>query len=125
MILRIFFYSLSLAGIFDKLLFFHTFLLHASGKVSEVATLVLLEAVEASLFNDNAVLNHADSTTLLDGSEAMGHHDRGPVLHHVFKSGLHLALRNFVEGTCSLVKQKNFRLANDSPGDSDALLLTA
>jgi len=117
--------SLYLAGFLDELFFLHTLLLHTGSKVGEVATLVLLEAVEASIFNDNAVLNHADTTALLDCSETMGHHDGGPVLHHIVKSGLHLALRHFIEGTCSLVEEKNFRLANDCPGDSDALLLTA
>lgn len=100
-------------------------LLHSLGKVAEVSFLFVLELGEGTLFDHFSVFNDSNAVALFNSGQTVSNHNRRAVLHHLLKSGLHLALGVFIESTCCLVEQQQVRLADHSAGDRNALLLTA
>ena len=55
----------------------------------------------------------------------MSNHNSSPVFHYVLKGLVHFLLRHLVEGAGRLVEKQNLRVSDDSPGNGNALLLSA
>ena len=53
----------------------------------------------------------------------MGNYDGGPVFHDIIKRHLHLPLRFFIQGRCSLIKNQDLWTFNDGSSDGNPLFL--
>lgn len=79
--------------------------------------------MEPTLLDETAALEDEDAVALLDGAEAVGDDDGGPVLHDVVQRHLHLPLRGLVQRRGRLVQDQQLRLPHDRPRNCDSLLL--
>ena len=89
-----------------------------------MATIFVHKVREAAFFHDNAVINNGKAVALLDSRQPVRDDDRCAVAHNRVESLLHLPLRVFVKGTSCLIEKQDAWLTNDSPSDSNSLLLT-
>ena len=83
------------------------------------------ELVVASLLDDVAVVEDEDVIRILDGGQAVGDDEAGPVRHEVGHGFLDDALGTGVHGAGGLVQNQDRRAGEDRPGDGQKLLLPA
>mmetsp|Transcript_10713 Transcript_10713/g.25406 ORF Transcript_10713/g.25406 Transcript_10713/m.25406 type:complete len:247 (-) Transcript_10713:3271-4011(-) len=77
------------------------------------------------LLDDLAALHHSDDMGSADSGQPMGDDDCGAALHELLKGIGHELLALRVESAGGLVQEKHRRVLQDSPGNSNALLLAA
>lgn len=88
------------------------------------ASLALGQQLAVGAFlEDGAALDDGDRVAVLDGGEAMGHHDGGAPHHDPVQRVLHDLLRVRVQRAGGLVQQQNARVLQNGPRDGDPLLL--
>ena len=101
------------------------FVHHVSSKLREEPSFFALEFLEPAFFHQLSTFEHEDPGALLNGAQSVSDHDRGPVVHHIIESLLHLSLGLFVESGGRFIEDQNLGLADNRSGDCDSLLLTA
>jgi len=83
------------------------------------------ELLMSAHLHDLPVVNDSDSRRVLDGGETVGDDDGGPSLPGLVQSLLHDLLALSVQGRRGFVKEENFGVADQGPGDGHALLLAS
>ena len=80
----------------------------------------------STFFHDLSLLEHDDLVSVANGRESMGDDDASllTLCHECVESLLDLMLAFSVQCAGSLIKEDDFRLANESSCDSNALFLT-
>ncbi len=73
--------------------------------------------------HDAAVVEHEEAVGGLDGGEPVRDDEGGASLHEPLQGLLHEGLRRGVKGRGGLVEQQQARIAQQGPGDGDALAL--
>ena len=79
--------------------------------------------IMGSLFNKLAIVHHQNPVGALHRGQAVGDHQGGSVAAQGFHGALHGALALRIERRGRFVEQEHRRVAQDRPGDGDALLL--
>ena len=84
------------------------------------------EFVVSTFFHDLSLLEHDDLVSVANGRESMGDDDASllTLCHECVESLLDLMLAFSVQGASSFIKEDDFRLANESSCDSNALFLS-
>ncbi len=79
----------------------------------------------ATLLNQLALAKNKDDVRVLHSGEAMGDADHGATPSGALKGGLDKLLTLRIQGAGGLVKKQYVRVADESTGDGDALLLAS
>lgn len=90
----------------------------------EIDSLQVHQLLVRSLLNGLAPANHHNAISIVDGGETMCYHDARPPLPGLVQRFLHDLLALRVEGRGGLVQEENLGVPDESPGYSNALLLT-
>ena len=81
-----------------------------------------------TIFGDPAFLHDDDPVGVTHSRESMSNHDRcdlAELLFHSFNCFLDFSLIDLIQCTCSLVKDQQFWLFDESPSQCDPLLLAS
>ena len=78
-----------------------------------------------ALLDNPAFVHHHNLIGLLDGREAVCHHQSGTLLHEFIECGLHQAFGFGVERAGGFVQNQDGHVFQQGAGDGDTLALTA
>ena len=78
-----------------------------------------------AFLDDAAMVHHQNAIGFENGGQSMGDDQRRAVAHDAFKGTLHRRFTFGVERAGGFVEQQDRRIAQDGPGDGDALALAA
>ena len=79
----------------------------------------------SALFHDLALLEDDDLVGISNSGETVRDNDACLLSHELVQCFLYLVLAFGIESACRLIQKNHLRLANESPGDGDPLLLAA
>jgi len=97
---------------------------HTLGKLGELASFLLHQLSELTLFGDLSAFDDCNVSAFLDSGQSVGYDQRSAVLHNFVESVLDLLLTLLIKGTGRLIEQQDSRVSNNGSSDSQALLLS-
>lgn len=89
----------------------------------EVSAALGQELMVPTLLADGALGDDCDGVGVLDGGQAMRHHDGASPHHDAVQRVLHHFLRLRVQSTGGFIQQQNCWVLQNGSGDGNALLL--